>query len=62
MENVIFLFLTAIFGIIAYLYDNLFKINEIKMILAIMGLFILVVLLIGVSVKMSKEMKKLKEL
>jgi uncharacterized membrane protein HdeD (DUF308 family) len=57
-----FFFLTAIFGIIAYLYENLFTIDKTRMILAIIGLIVLIAILIGISIKMSKEMKKLKDL
>ena len=61
-RTLFFVWLTAIFGIIAYLFEKLPNLNEIKIDFAIIGLLFLVAFLIATSIKMTKEINKLKDL
>ena len=57
-----FIWLTAIFGVIAYLYEKLPNLTEGKIAFAIIGLIALIVFLIITAIKMTKEIDKLKDL
>ena len=57
-----FFLLTSIFGLVAYLFNSYESLSELKIVLANVTLFGLVVALIIVLIKMNKEIDKLKDL
>ena len=57
-----FMILTTIFALVAFIFNNYETLNTFKLITVNVVTFMLVLILILISLKMSKEMEKLKDL
>jgi len=57
-----FMILTTIFALVAFIFNNYEALNTFKLITVNVVTFMLVLILILISLKMSKEMEKLKDL
>ena len=61
-RTMFFFLLASIFGLVAFVFTNYFKLNDFQLILVNIAGFILLCAIIGVSKKLSKEVDKIEEM
>jgi uncharacterized membrane protein HdeD (DUF308 family) len=57
-----FFWLTVIVGLIAFIFNNFEKLNNVKLFLSNISLVLVIIFLIITSIKMKKEIEKLRDL
>jgi uncharacterized membrane protein len=61
-RTLFFFLLASIFGLVAYIFTKYEKLNEIQLILSNIAGMILLIAIIGVGVKLKKEIEKIEEM
>jgi len=62
LRTMFFFLLASLFGIVAYTFTQYTKLNEIKLILINIAGFILLISIIGIGIKIKKEIDKIEEM
>jgi heme exporter protein D len=61
-RTLFFFWLTVIVGLIAFIFNNFEKLNNVKLFLSNISLVLVIIFLIITSIKMKKEIEKLRDL